>query len=132
MKDPELAGRLFVIEKQPWQALPQQMMIVLEKEEYYQELICNLVDAHKEMGRRLSPKLHVLHSNLDVFKSNMCAYSEVNGEHQYILMFEKRYKGKYNACMIGGYLWGSVCDTKQDYRGKAENLCFDRAFHVSM
>ena len=90
------------------------------------------MDAHKEVSYRLSPKLYVLHSHLDFFKSKMGAYSEVHREHQDIPMFEKRYKGEYNTRMIGDYIWGLVCKTKPHYVRNAENLRFiSFSLHIS-
>ena len=130
MKDPEFTGKLSFLEKRAWQSFVSVVNGFLgnEKEENYRELISNLSDAYKEMGCRMSPKLYMLQSHLDFFKSNMDAYSEEHGErtHQDILVFEKRYQGECNACMMGDYKWGLVRDTKQQYRRKRrKSICFE-------
>ena len=76
----------------------------------YKDVVQSLLDSYEKMGCRMSLKLHVLHSHLEVFKSNMVAYSEEQGErfHQDVLQMEKRYQGQYNEQMLGDYVWGLV------------------------
>ena len=108
MKAPEFTGKLSVLGKRAWQSFVSAVNCFLgsKKEENYRELISDLLDPYKEMGCRMSPKLRMLHSHLDFFKSNMAAYSEEHGErfHQDMLVFEKRYQGECNARMIGDYI----------------------------
>ena len=55
----------------------------------------NLADADTEMGCRISPKLLILQSHLDFFKSNIGAYSEEHGErfHQDVPSLRRGTKG---------------------------------------
>ena len=79
----------------------------------------------------MSLKLHMLHLHLAFFKSNRGAYLEEHGEHfqQDILVFKKNYQGEYNACMVGDYIWGQVCDTKHQYTSNHRKFkYFERTF----
>ena len=118
-----------MLEKRSWQIF---FLVVNgflgNKKENYQELISDLLDAYKEMGCRMSPKLHMLHLHFAFFKSNIVAYLEEHGERfqQDVLIFEKSYQGEYNARMMRDYIWGLVCDTKQQYTKKRrKSKCFE-------
>ena len=47
----------------------------------YREVISNLLHSLKEMGCRMSVKVHYLHSHLDFFPDNLGAVSDEHGEH---------------------------------------------------
>ncbi|QQP39843.1 Uncharacterized protein FKW44_013691 [Caligus rogercresseyi] len=75
----------------------------------------------------MSLKLHMMHSHLDFFKSNMGDYSEEHGEpfHQDMMEFENRYQGQYNERMMGDYVWALVQETQSLHRRKTrKSLCF--------
>ena len=52
--------------------------LATDNEKRVKGLICNI----KAMGCRMSQKLHVLHSHLNVFKGEMGDYSEEQGERR--------------------------------------------------
>lgn len=72
----------------------------------------------KEMGCKMSLKLHFLHSHLDNFPENLGAVSDEQGErfHQDVLTMEKRYQGRWNAKMMAEYVWFLVRETKHEYK----------------
>lgn len=83
------------------------------KDENYEELIEELMEAYYEMGCRMSLKLHTLRCHLDLFSENMGEISEQSGErfHQDIADFEERYRGQeVNPTMMGDYIWSRVRD----------------------
>jgi hypothetical protein len=51
-----------------------------------------------------------LHSHLEFFRPNLGDVSEEHGEcfHQDIEANEKRYQGRWDAAMMGDYIWGLV------------------------
>ena len=65
------------------------------KSNLYQEGVAELLAAYKEMGCRMSLKMHFLHSNLDFFPENLGAVSDEQGERflQDIQAMEEKYKG---------------------------------------
>jgi hypothetical protein len=79
--------------------------VLNKKSENYQEIVDTLLEDFKNLGCRMSIKVHFLHSHLDFFRDNLGAVSEEQGErfHQDIQMMEKRYEGKWNAAMLGDY-----------------------------
>ena len=129
MQDPEFSGKLLAPEKCAWHSFVAVVQGFLgnSKEENYHELVDNLLESYKEMGCRMSLKLHMMHSHLDFFKSNMGDYSEEHVEHfhQDDMEFEKRYQGQYNERMMGDYVWGLVQETQTLYQRKSrKSVCF--------
>jgi hypothetical protein len=78
----------------------------------YVKLVDNLLIAYRELGCRMSLKLHFLHSHLDRFSANMGAVSDEQGErfHQDIAEMERRYQGRWDPSMMGDYCWTLVRD----------------------
>jgi len=94
-------------------------------EKRVEDLICNF----KAMGCRMSQKLHVLHSHLNVFKGKMGDYSEEQGEsfHQDLKDFERRNQGqKCSKRMMSDYVWHLVRDS--DVLSTNEKLAVKRLF----
>lgn len=87
----------------------------------YQQLVRDMVNNFQAMGCRMSLKLHMLDSHLDLFKDNMGAYSEEQGErfHQDLLKFEERFVGKCDENMMGDYIWSLTRESKRDVKRKA-------------
>ena len=129
MQDPGFSGKLLALEKRAWRSfvLVVQGFLVNNKEGNYRELVDNLLNFDKEMGCRMSLKLHMMHSRLDFFKSNMGDYSEEHDErfHLDMMEFEKRYQGQYNEHMTGNYVWGLVRETQTLHRRTSrKSVCF--------
>ena len=61
----------------------------------------------KDMGCRMSLKIHFLHSHLNFFLPNLGAVSDEHGErfHQDITKMESNYQGKWNPGMMGDFCW---------------------------
>ena len=81
MKDKELMRKLRPgeRERQAWKSFIDVVEGFLgnNKVENYTEVVQHLITAYKKMGCRMPIKLHVLHSHMNVFKSNMGIYSEL-------------------------------------------------------
>ena len=97
------------VEKRAWVAFRHVVHGFLgnNKRDNYKELVDNLIVQYAETKCRMSIKLHYLHSHLDIFRPNLGDVSEEHGErfHQDILAMEKRYQGKWDAAMMGEYMW---------------------------
>ena len=67
----------------------------------------NLLEAYKEMGCRMSLKIHFLHSHLDFFPANLGAINNEQGEiFLYdIQAMEARYQGFWNEGMLADFCW---------------------------
>ena len=63
----------------------------------YQASIEKLLKSYKDMGCRMSLKIHFLHSHLNFFLPNLGAVSDEHGEkfHQDITKMESNYQGKW-------------------------------------
>ncbi|UYV70901.1 hypothetical protein LAZ67_8001059 [Cordylochernes scorpioides] len=72
-------------------------------DDYYVELVENLITCYGAMGCRMSLKIHMLDAHYNAFKDNMGAYSEEQGEgfHKDIAAFELRYNFPYTMNMMG-------------------------------
>ena len=125
MNDAEFVSLLSATEKNAWHSFVAVVTGFLgnHKSENFPEVISNLIENFREMGCRMSLKLHVLHCHLDFFKTNLGDYSEEHGErfHQDILDFENRYQGQYNESMMGDYVWCLVRECAQLYKRKSRN-----------
>lgn len=77
------------------------------KEDNYQLLVENLLRNYRNLGCRMSLKIHFLHSHLDFFPKNLGEVSDEQGErfHQDIRVMEERYQGRWDPAMMGDYCW---------------------------
>jgi hypothetical protein len=121
----ELEDKMNTVEKNAWQAL---RLVVHEflgnnKSINYKELVENMIDHYAKLGCRMSLKVHYLHSHLDFFRPNLGDVSEEHGErfHQDIKTMEKRYQGKWDAAMMGDYIWFLIRDDRKDHRKKSRS-----------
>ena len=96
-EDPEFEKTLNTLELRAWHVFKQICSNFLEniKSISYQKGVAELLAAYKEMGCRMSLKMHFLHSHLDFFPENLGAVSDEQSErfHQDIQAIEERYKG---------------------------------------
>jgi hypothetical protein len=78
--------------------------------ENYEEIVGSLIQHYEVLGCRMSVKLHYLLSHFQFFRPNLGDVSEEHGEcfHQNIEATEKRYQGRWDAAMMGDYIWGLV------------------------
>jgi hypothetical protein len=70
----------------------------------------SLIQHYEVPGYKMSVKLQNFHSNLQFFTPNLGDVSEEHGErfHQDIEASDKRYQGRWDAAMMGDYIWGLV------------------------
>ena len=73
----------------------------------YQACIEKLLKSYKDMGSRISLKIHFLHSHLNFFQPNLEAVSDEHGKrfHQDITKMESNYQGKWKPGMMGDFCW---------------------------
>ena len=108
-EDPEFEKTLNTLELRAWHAFKWICSNFLGnvKSNLYQEGVAELLAPYKEMGCRMSLKMHFLPSHLNFFPENLRAVSDEQGErfHQDIQTMEERYKGVWNEGMMGDYCW---------------------------
>ena len=81
----------------------------------------------------------MLHDHLDLFKDNMGACSEEQGErfHQktpnntsliVVMDFKPRYQGQHNENMMGGFIWGLIRESPYKHKKITKNIHFELDF----
>ncbi len=91
----------------------------------YCHKVNRLLEAYRAMGIKMSTKVHLLHSHLDKFPSDMGAISDEHGEriHQVLAKFEERYQGKTGSSFLADYYW-SIQPPKHVYHYKRKSRTF--------
>ena len=89
-----------------------------------------MLHAYKEMGARMSLKMHFLHAHLDFFPENNGDVSDEHGErfHQEIKIIEGRYQGNVSPAMMADFV-GLFKETRM--KTTAENEDAPNTFDVS-
>ena len=91
-----------------------------ERADNYEEIVQQLLESFRELGSRMSLKIHFLHQHLNFFPDNLGAVSDEHGErfHQEISLMETRYQGRHNPNMMGDFCWflHRETDTEQHKR----------------
>ena len=133
-EDPECEKTLNTLELRAWHAFKWicSNFFGNVKSNSYQEGVAELLAAYKEMGCRMSLKMHFLHSHFDFFPENLGAVSDEQGErfHQDIQAMEERYKGVWNEGMMGDYCWMLYLDdANHPYKRKSYVKHF-KVFHI--
>lgn len=109
IKDSEFENTMTQIEKRAWTAFKAITCNFLGKRRSpdFKDIVRNLLESFKELGARMSVKLHFLASHLDYFPNNCSDYSEEQGErfHQDIRTMEERYQGRWDINMMADYCW---------------------------
>lgn len=109
LRDQKFEENLDEIEVKAWKSFKWLCINFLGKTKSpdYKKGVQELLDVYKEMGCRMSLKLHFLHSHLDFFPTNLGDVSDEMGErfHQDIKTMEKRYQGFWNESMMSDYCW---------------------------
>ena len=77
------------------------------KTQNYKVLVGKLVKSYEKLGYLMNLKLYFLHSHFDSFLSNLCDFSEEQGErfHQDIKEMERRYQGRWDVNMMADFCW---------------------------
>jgi hypothetical protein len=91
----------------------------------YRNLVAELLRNYKNLGAKMSLKMHFLFSHLDYFPKNLGAVSDEQGErfHQDISEMEMRYQGRWNPAMLGDFCWALCRD--------APNVQYSRTIGLS-
>ena len=94
-------------ESTAWQSfvLATQNFLGNYKVENYQELVENMFFKFKDLGVKMSIKIHYLFRHLDCFPVSFGDLSQEHREkfHQDIKVMEERYQGRWNAHMMADY-----------------------------
>ena len=103
-----------------------------KKADNYHVLVTAMLLAYRDLGCKMSIKLHFLHSNLVEFPSNSKAVSDEQGErfHQDLMTMEHRYQGRWDSNMMAVYCWSITrdCPRKSTSAGATSaNSCLNRA-----
>ena len=129
IKDSQFARHMTQHESAAWIAFVLIIKNFLEnyKASNYVELVSNMLSSFKDLGCKMSIKVHYLHSHLDHFPKNLDDLSEEQGErfHQDIRVMEERYQGRWDATMLADYCWSlqrHCPDTKHSRK------CYKRHF----
>lgn len=79
----------------------------------YEQVVETLLQSFRDLGARMSIKMHFLSSHLDYFPDNCGELSEEQGErfHQDIRTMEDRYQGKWDVNMLADYCWSLKRDS---------------------
>ena len=91
------------------------------------EIVNEFLEAYKEMGCRMSLKVHFLHSHLDAFPENLGQFSDEQVErfHQGMLLLENRFQGKCHISLMAKYCCSIRCDTAdEDYNRQRTSMHF--------
>ena len=78
-----------------------------ERSADYVSLVQNLLDNYRDIGAKMSIKVHFLDSHLDRFPENCDELSDEQGErfHHDIKSLEERYQGRWDTKMMTDYCW---------------------------
>ena len=73
----------------------------------YEAIVSELMLNYKNLGSRMSIKMHFFDSHLDYFPNNCGDYSEEQYErfHQDVSIMKERYKGRVDVNMVADYCW---------------------------
>ena len=122
LKDDVFKMKLTSIELHAWEAFASVATNFLgnHKAPNYEKCVTKMLEAYKEMGARMSLKMHFLHSHLDFFPENNGDVSDEHGErfHQDIKILEERYQGKASPAMMADFCWSIQRDTDESHRRK--------------
>ena len=73
----------------------------------HEDLVGNMLLAFRQLGCKMSIKVHFLFSHLDKFPDNLGAVSDEQGErfHQDLMAVEERYQGRWDRHMLADNCW---------------------------
>lgn len=129
MKDADFVKVMNPREKKAWLDFKSLIENFLgnKKSEDYEQLVENFLKSFKDLGCRMSLKLHFLHSHLDYFPENLGDCSDEQGErfHQDISEMEKRYQGRWDVHMMADYCWSLKRDTHDHHNRQPVRRSFE-------
>ena len=90
-------------------------------------IVERLLVNYKNLGCRMSLKIHFLHSHLTFFPPNLGAVSDEQGErfHQDIQQMEKRYQGRWDEAMMSDYCWFLKREDTSEHKRKSSYRKFN-------
>ena len=97
----------------------------------YEKIVGKLLQAYKELGARMSIKMHFLHSHLDFFPENNSDVSDKHGErfHQDIKTIEKCYQEKLSPAMMADFCGSLQRDTMKNTAENEDAPAFFKWHH---
>ena len=117
MRDPNFITSMNETEERAWNAFCNVVQNFLgnKKADNYEEIVEELLMSLRDLGCRMSIKIHYLHSHLDNFPENLGDVSEEQGErfHQDIKIMEERYQGRWDSHMMADYCWSLMRDNPE-------------------
>lgn len=128
IKDEEFNSTLSSAEFAAWDAFKVLTRDFLgnHRADNYAQLVDNLLVAYRQLGCNMTLKIHVLHSHLDFFPSNLGDVSDEHGErfYQEIATMESRYQGKWTPSMLADFCWTLKREAPTCYKRKAHTKHF--------
>lgn len=129
LTDDAFLSQMTPVERRAWSAFKDVCSNFLgnKKSPNYAELVENLLASYRQLGARMSLKIHFLHNHLYFFPDNLGAVSDEHGErfHQDILQMERNYQGRWDPAMLGDFCWMIKRDMPHAvYRRKSKKKLF--------
>ena len=109
VRDQEFVQKMSAKEKAAWLAYEDVIKNFLgnKKAQNYDILVSEMLFAFRNLGCKMSIKVHFLFSHLDKFPENLGAVSDKQGErfHQDLMAVEERYQGRWDRHMMADCCW---------------------------
>lgn len=129
MKDDNFIETMTTVEKKAWVSFKSVIENFLgnKRDHKYKEIVSTMLQNFKNLGCKMSLKVHFLFSHMDYFPDNLGNFSEEMGErfHQDIKGKEKHYQGNWNVNMMADYCW---CLKRNDNPFKHRRTSLKRSF----
>ena len=117
VRDQEFVQKMNAKEKAAWLAYEDVIKNFFgnKKAQNYEILVSKMLFAFRDLGCKMSIKVHFLFSHLDKFLENLGSVSDEQEErfHQDLMTVEERYQGRWNRHMMADYCWNIKCDCPQ-------------------
>ena len=134
MRDHNFITTMTEAEARAWTAFSNvvQNFLGKKKADSYEEIVEELLVSLRDLGCRMSIKIHYLHCHLDKFPAHLGVedVSEGQGErfHQDIKTMEERYQGRWDLNMMADYCWSLMRDNpdKLYIRDQLRKGCLNR------
>lgn len=128
MQDESFPQSMSELEKSAWLAYKRvtENFLGNNKPENYKEIVEEMLQHFRNLGCRMSVKVHFLNSHIDYFPENLGATSEEQGErfHKDIKTMETRYQGHWDVSMMADYCWCLKRDTSEGHMRASKKMKF--------
>ena len=118
VRDQEFVQKMSAKEKAAWLAYEDVIKNFLgnKKAQNYDILVSEMLFAFRNLGCKMSIKVHFLFSHLDKFPENPGAVNDEQGErfHQDLMAVEERYQGRWDRHMMADCCWTIKRDCPQN------------------